>query len=150
MSKKGIELKGNMEYQAIVYFLEDILASFKERTICIQKNDDHVTLKPTDSIDFEVEATTKKNKQKLTIELSWTEESVQDTTETFTISCKEPEPAPEAVETEVVVTKPAEAMAKEAVEKTAQQPAKVDDKTSAKNQDNKADEKKPGTTPTKK
>ncbi len=156
MSKKGIELKGTMEYQAVVYFLEDIVASFKERTVCIQKGDDHITLKPTDSIDFEVEAASKKNKQKLTIELSWLEECVQDTAETFTISCKEPEPAPEVeaeVETdaeakpaaEVVVSKTSEAMAKEVVAKTAQQPVKVDDKNAVKSQEAKVEDKKPGT-----
>jgi amphi-Trp domain-containing protein len=97
MNKCEISLKGNLDFQDMAGFLGDIVKSFKDRTVCIQKGGEFVTLKPADVIAFEVEAARKKGKQKLAIELSWAEETVLDAPAGFKISSKEPELTAEAV-----------------------------------------------------
>ena len=58
-----------------------------------------VTLKPTESIDVEIEATVKKNKQKFSIELSWREVvTLRRTEESFRTSSQVPEPVPQPEE----------------------------------------------------
>lgn len=63
MSKQGMVVKGMMDYESVVNFLEDFLKSFKEKTVCVQRGDDFVTLKPADNMDVEIEASVKKGKQ---------------------------------------------------------------------------------------
>jgi amphi-Trp domain-containing protein len=91
MSKCEMNLKGNVDFTAAIALLGDIVKSFKDKTVCIQKGGEFVTLKPTEPIAFEIAAQRKKGKQKLSIELSWFEEmSVEAPTE-FKVSSKEPE-----------------------------------------------------------
>lgn len=95
MSKNGIAIKGTMDFESVLAFLEDVVNSFREKTVCVQRGDDFVTLKPGETIEMELEAVEKKGKQKLSLELSWREEVITEGEEPFKVSCEVPEPAPE-------------------------------------------------------
>ena len=94
-------LKGNVDFTGAITLLNDIVKSFKDKTVCIQKGGEFVTLSPAEPIAFEIAAQRKKGKQKLSIELSWFEEMAAEVPTDFKVSSKEPElpvgaPAPEA------------------------------------------------------
>jgi amphi-Trp domain-containing protein len=93
MSKEEMSLKGSMDFASTVAFLGDFVKSFAEKTVCIEKGDEFIALKPTDAITFEIEAQRRKGKQKLSIELSWNEEMTPEASTYFTVSSREPEPA---------------------------------------------------------
>ncbi|THB65222.1 MAG: amphi-Trp domain-containing protein [Desulfovibrio sp.] len=99
MSKQGISVKGNMDYDAVVAFLNDLVASFKAKTVCVQRGDQFVTVTPGEQIELEIEAQEKKGKQKLALELSWrTELPVMEGEQALKVSSVEPEikePEPE-------------------------------------------------------
>lgn len=93
MSKNGISLKGTADFATMAGMLDDLCASFKGKTVCLQKGGEYVTLRPTESISFEIEAERKKSKQKLVIELSWQEETPFEEVAGIKISSTEPAPA---------------------------------------------------------
>ncbi len=117
MGKQGIVIKGSMDYASVVAFLEDVVRSFKERKLCVQRGEEYVTLTPGESIDLEVEAAQKKGKQKLCIELNWREELGAESDTPFKVSsCEpEPEPLPESLEVAEDATQGAEAVLDKAV-----------------------------------
>lgn len=94
-SKNGIVIKGTMDFQSVLTFLEDVVNSFRQKTVCVQRGEEFVTLKPGETIEMELEAVEKKGKQKLSLELSWREEIITEAEEPFKVSCEVPEPAPE-------------------------------------------------------
>ena len=117
MGKNEIELKGNMVFVEMANFLDDICKSFREKTVCIQKGSEFVTLNPTDTISFEVGAERKKGKQKLTVELSWAEEITMGTSTGFKVSSKEPE-LPACTDNSAAVTEPGPEVAEEHAKKS--------------------------------
>ncbi|GBC61758.1 amphi-Trp domain-containing protein [Desulfonema ishimotonii] len=96
--KKEIKIKKNMNAEAVAGVLGDLVASFKNGKVCIRSGNDFVTLSPGREFDVEIEAGHKKNRQKLSIELSWREYAPEAGGEAdFMISSEEPEieaPAP--------------------------------------------------------
>ncbi len=118
MGKQGISIKGSMDHASVVAFLEDVVKSFKDKTVCVQRGDEFVTLTPADSIELEIEAVVKKGKQKLSIELNWREEITIESADTpFKVSSVEPEPKPVEEPVEEVAEKVEEV--KEAVKEEA-------------------------------
>lgn len=93
-SKSGISVKGTMDFKSVATFLDDLVKSFKDKTVVVQRGDEFVTLKPADSIDIELEAVMKKGKQKLTLELAWREEIESQEEVSFRVTSREPEPEP--------------------------------------------------------
>ncbi len=91
----NISVKGSMDFNSTLAFLEDLVASIKEKTVCIQRGEEFITLKPTDTIEMEIEAKQKKGKEKLSIELSWRQElpkvESEEAEQPFSVSSKEPE-----------------------------------------------------------
>ncbi|AGW13279.1 amphi-Trp domain-containing protein [Megalodesulfovibrio gigas] len=92
MSKSGLAIKGAMDFDSVSTFLTDLVASFKERTICVQRGEEFVTLKPGELIELELEVLVKKGKQKLSLELAWRDEVLTEVEAPFKVSSKEPEP----------------------------------------------------------
>lgn len=88
--KKQVELEEKMEKDRAINYLEKLIEGLKAETLCIQSGDDLVTLKPPSSICFSLEAVTKKDKEKLKIELSWSTKKAQCVSE-FHIMASEPE-----------------------------------------------------------
>lgn len=93
MKKNEVKVKGNLNAKDLATMIEDLVKSLKEGTVCIESGENFVTLKPGDSIDFELEAVQKKGKEKLVLEMGWRqavpeEESAESI---LKISSKEPE-----------------------------------------------------------
>ncbi|WP_158269609.1 amphi-Trp domain-containing protein [Desulfonatronum sp. SC1] len=87
MSKKEVKLKGVMDVDQVVTYLEDLATSLKEGKICVQQGEQFVTLCPDKMVDVEVKATSKKGKEKFEMELAW----YRDVSQEMSISSDEPE-----------------------------------------------------------
>ncbi len=95
MGKHGISLKGTVDFAGASALLADLVKSFAEKTVCLQKGGEFCTLRPGEAISFEIEAERKKNRQKLVVELSWLEEAPAQEATDIKITSVEPEPLPE-------------------------------------------------------
>lgn len=95
MGKHGISLKGTVDFASASALLGDLVKSFGEKTVCLQKGTEFCTLKPGETVSFEIEAERKKNRQKLVIELSWLDEAPVQEAGAVKITSVEPEPLPE-------------------------------------------------------
>ena len=87
--KKEVGLEEEMEKDRVINYLEQLIDGLKSDTVCIQSGEDLVTLKPSSTIGFCVEAVTKKDKEKLKIELNWCSEKTPCESE-FKIMSSEP------------------------------------------------------------
>lgn len=100
MGKKTINVKMVTDVKRVSSFLDDLVSSIKDGTVCVQKGSDFVTLTPMNDIEVEVEAKQKKNKESLILELSWKtkDENADESIDIFKISSSQPEPEPEEEE----------------------------------------------------
>jgi amphi-Trp domain-containing protein len=99
MKKHEVTVKCKMESAAIADLLIEMANSFREGKVVVQKESSFVALNPTGQIEVELEASEKKGKQKIEIQMSWKEEMVAEKLEeSFCISCHEP--CPELSESE--------------------------------------------------
>ena len=89
MEKKTVVFKEKMDRNKIIACMNDLLDSFKAGTVCIQHGEDLVTLKLNAHISLEMEASVKKGKERLTIELSWRNDKEHEDKE-FRIMAEEP------------------------------------------------------------
>ncbi len=134
-SKSGIVIKGTMDFQSVLTFLEDVVKSFREKTVCVQRGDEYITLKPAESIEMELEAVEKKGKQRLSLELTWREEVPAETELPFKVSCEAPLPKEEPVSEEPPLVTEPDLPGATVIAMPAQglgTPAKVDAKTETK------------------
>ena len=101
MSKKEFKAKIKGSTEEIMRYLDSLVASLKQGTLVLQKNDEHITFKPREAMTMEIEAEQKKEKEEIKIELSWKAEEVvsAESPVELVISSKEPEqPAEKAGE----------------------------------------------------
>lgn len=104
MGKEGkakVSLKKKVGQEEAIAILEEILTNFKAGNMVFQKDDESVTLIPSDEISMKIKAKTKKLKNTLSMELSW--KTIPLETEDFSIteSVEEAETEPEASSTEI-------------------------------------------------
>lgn len=93
MSKKELKIKMNGEIGTIIAHLESIVKSLREGTLVIQKNDAFITLRPKETLMMKIEAEHKKEKEELSIGLSWRIDEVltADSGAPLVITSREPE-----------------------------------------------------------
>ncbi len=93
MGKKELKVKLKGELDQAIAYLESIVSSLKEKKVVIQKDDAYVVLTPEDFVSMEIEAEEKKDKQELSIEISWKSAEVMSDVSTshLNISSREPE-----------------------------------------------------------
>ncbi len=72
--KKRLLVKDKLERYQVVKCLENIVAGIKSGTLCIEQGKEFVTLKPQNTVDVEIEAIVKKEKEKFVLELVWSTE----------------------------------------------------------------------------
>ncbi|QTA83568.1 Amphi-Trp domain-containing protein [Desulfonema limicola] len=97
--KNEIKIKTAVNSDTLINILEDLVKSFKAGTICLEKENEFVTLTPGKELHLEIEAGKKKNKQSFSFELNWVLSNInEETVPEFKISSKEPEPVIETVE----------------------------------------------------
>ena len=90
MCKEKVAIKGMLDFDSTAALLEELAKSYRNKTVCIEMGKDVICLNPGEYIDVEVEASVKKGKQKMTIELAWKEELLSEETK-LKISSKMPE-----------------------------------------------------------
>jgi len=69
--KKQIEFEGTMELEKAIAYLEEMLQCIKQGMVSVECGEQRLTLKPSPVIQFELEAKQKKDKETLSVELSW-------------------------------------------------------------------------------
>ncbi|MBN1234215.1 MAG: amphi-Trp domain-containing protein [Candidatus Coatesbacteria bacterium] len=74
MGKKEVELEGKVDLKQAISFMEGLLTGLKEGTICLEKGDNTIVLKPINEVFIEIKAIQKKDKEKLSFELCWVKE----------------------------------------------------------------------------
>jgi len=102
MGKKEVVYKARLENAKAMDYLKKILDSLDSGTCYLQSDDSVVALEPAELVDLEVEALEKRDKKRLTIELSWYAPSPSSEVPDLRITTEAPEvvPAPEPEEVE--------------------------------------------------
>jgi len=89
MEKREINIKSKMEKNKVISYLDDLVRSLKEGTVCVQQGTEIVTLRPSSHIEMEMEASMKKHKERICIELTWNVDQEKEEPE-FSITASEP------------------------------------------------------------
>ncbi len=71
MSKNKIQIESVMELTQAVQYLERVLNSIKEGSINVEKSGESITLVPESIVSFEMSLSQKKDKEKISFEISW-------------------------------------------------------------------------------
>lgn len=90
MASQNLKIKSTAGLLELVRHMENLIASFKEGTICIRKGDESIILKPQEPVSLELEAEIKFDKEtlreKLVIELKWKKKETALEEKGFSIS----------------------------------------------------------------
>ncbi|MBG0774978.1 MAG: amphi-Trp domain-containing protein [Desulfovibrionaceae bacterium] len=76
MGKRKIELDGATELKQVAAYLESIVKGLKAGTLHVQLGADTLDLQLPSVVDFEMSVSQKKEKEKITVELSWRSDAV--------------------------------------------------------------------------
>ncbi len=71
MGKNKVSIDGALELNQVTAYLEDLLNGLKAGKVHIQLGDESVSLAPSSIVDCEIEVSQKKEKEKISIQLSW-------------------------------------------------------------------------------
>jgi amphi-Trp domain-containing protein len=71
MSKKKVKIESVMELSQVSQYLEDVLQSIRDGSINVEKGTDSITLVPQNIVRFEMCLSRKKDKEKVSLEISW-------------------------------------------------------------------------------
>lgn len=69
--KQKVSIEQHMPYADAVAYLEALLKGFKEGRIVVERGGESVVLTPPQSVNVEIEARRKGDKQKFSLELEW-------------------------------------------------------------------------------
>lgn len=71
MSSTKLTVEETMELSRVITTLEDLLESLRQGSLTMSRGSESVTLLPPGVVEFEMEVSQKKDKSKLTVEISW-------------------------------------------------------------------------------
>jgi amphi-Trp domain-containing protein len=74
MGKQEISQKAGMSLDQAVGYIESVIEGIRRGVLTIETGDKSVTIHPGRLVEFEIEATRKKEKESVTIELTWRQE----------------------------------------------------------------------------
>lgn len=80
MGKDKLKSKNTMTRDDLVAYLETVLAGLKQGTIILDNEDRPLILRPSDTIQAELEIKQKSDKEKLELKLSWAPNKMQPLT----------------------------------------------------------------------
>ena len=94
MSKKEVELEGIVDMDQAIDFVDGLLAGMKSGTIYLEKGNETLVLCPEEEVEIEIKGSQKKGKGKISFELSWEKEEIEQIPEPveFRIYSDTPEP----------------------------------------------------------
>jgi amphi-Trp domain-containing protein len=129
MDKQKINVKKVLEYKDAVSYIEDLAKSFRSGTIVLESDEEQLVMKPSAQVAVKVEAKAKKDKQKISFELSWSEaESADlkiDDHQTEAVPAVQPDGGAPAVQPEAKTPATREAAKAPAMAEKAKVPAKT-------------------------
>jgi len=90
--KREFEFEKVIDAEGIITYLEDLVEAFKSGVVNLTTSHGDFILKPAGLIFMEVEATSKKDKEKFEIKFSWKKEEalLEEMNQEFAISAEEP------------------------------------------------------------
>lgn len=92
MSKNDLAHKGQLGREDLTSLLEGMVQGFKAGKVHIHKGAEGLVLRPTEYVEFVIEAEINKGKQSLMLELKWENDLGRiDSSEPFGISAEEPQ-----------------------------------------------------------
>lgn len=101
MSKKEFSFRTEISLKEAAARIEEIAATLREGTVCLRKGGESVVLEPGYRVALEIEAGAKKEKARLSINLSWLLEEVgQEGREELWIGSQPPQEEEKEEETE--------------------------------------------------
>lgn len=127
MEKQKVGMKTSLAYTEAISYLKALVESMESGRIVVENGENHVSLTPPENVTVKIEAKTKKDKQKFSLEVSWPVNAGTP------LAISDREPAPEAVpaaERETAPEAAPEAAVEEKKEK-AKKPEKAKPKTAA-------------------
>jgi amphi-Trp domain-containing protein len=91
--KKSVAYEGQLDLSKALDYLKSLQAALKKGTAYVQNGTEVVALEPESSVNMQVEAKSKKEKQSIKIEISWerAEEEIETSSGSLTISETEPD-----------------------------------------------------------
>ena len=94
MSKKEIALEGLVDMGQAIDFVDGLLAGMRSGTIYLEKGNETLILCPEEEVEIEIKGSQKKGKGKISFELSWEKEEIEEIPEPveFRIYSNMPEP----------------------------------------------------------
>lgn len=129
MDKQKINVKKVLEYKDAVSYIEDLAKSFRSGTIVLESGEEQLVMKPSAQVAVKVEAKTKKDKQKISFELSWSEAESADLKigdhQTEAVPAVQPDGGAPAVQPEAKTPATREAAKAPAMAEKAKVPAKT-------------------------
>ncbi len=78
MEKDKVELKQAQSLKTVINYLEGLMEGFKAGSIVVEREGEFVTLAPAPLVEVKVEARRKRDKEKFSLELSWTRQGDLD------------------------------------------------------------------------
>lgn len=90
MSKHEIEFKTLVDKDEAIAYLEKLVQCLKAGKIVIERGENFVSISPEEKISFELECSQKKDKEKISFELSWNP-TPPDPEDRLNISFNEPD-----------------------------------------------------------
>lgn len=79
MSKKQkLEVEYTMPIADAISHLEELVCSLKEGQLTVERGEQTITLVPSGVVQFELELSHKKDKEKFSVELSWKREAADE------------------------------------------------------------------------
>ena len=92
MKKKSeLKVKRMINTETAQQLLTDLSISLKDGTVCVENNDTFAAVTVGEEMELELAVSSKKNKQRLSFELSWKLSEPKGTPEPFKVSSNEPE-----------------------------------------------------------
>ena len=80
MGKEKLKSKNIMTRDDLVAYLESVLAGLRQGTLILDNEERPLVLRPSDSIEAELEIKQKSDKEKLELKLSWAPNKMQPLT----------------------------------------------------------------------
>ena len=75
MENQKISVKMDLPYKEAVSYMKALVESLESGKIVVENGEEHVTLTPMEHVDIKVEAKAKKDKQKFSFEISWSDQT---------------------------------------------------------------------------
>jgi amphi-Trp domain-containing protein len=66
-----VNFEANLELQKVTSYLDEMVSSLKDGKVVVEKAHDYVVLEPVHQVQMELDATTREEREEITVKLSW-------------------------------------------------------------------------------